>query len=85
MARITFNKRNFNDVAWQIFNERTLIYQKNNELKLPDGSSIQDALVKVELDESLTNSFILLNDIFYLEKGRINPTGKDDFVWQQTK
>jgi len=24
-------KRNFNDVAWQIFNERTLIYQKNNE------------------------------------------------------
>lgn len=24
-------KRNFNDVAWQIFNERTLLYQQNNE------------------------------------------------------
>ena len=24
-------KRTFNDVAWQIFNERTLLYQKNEE------------------------------------------------------
>lgn len=37
------------NISNQIIKIKQIIYSKNNELKLPDGNSIQDALVEVSL------------------------------------
>lgn len=50
----------YNEVLERIEKMKKVIYLKNNELRLPDGSSIQDALVKVGI---LRKKFNLLNQL----------------------
>lgn len=50
----------YNELLKRIEKMKKIIYLKNNELKLPDGSSIQDALVEVGL---LRKKFNLLNQL----------------------